>query len=159
VFKRTLCAANPRSRKATISSFFKSLALRFSFSVCCRTCLRVLFREGRLVVLRVASVTLYDAGDADIFSFVEGECSKQTRMWRANGEWRFFVVVSKKTCLKKTLLVLPDVVFCASFAFFTRFVFSLFALFYTACGCLKKMFTTSLHLLSLTKHRPKDAKP
>ena len=69
--KRTLCAANPRSRKATISSFFKSLALRFSFSVCCRTCLRVLFREG-LVVLRVASVTLYDAGDADIFS-VEGE--------------------------------------------------------------------------------------
>jgi len=121
--------------------------------------LRVLFREGRLVVLRVASVTLYDAGDADIFSFVEGECSKQTRMWRANGEWRFFVVVSKKTCLKKTLLVLPDVVFCASFAFFTRFVFSLFALFYTACGCLKKMFTTSLHLLSLTKHRPKDAKP
>ena len=72
VFKRTLCVANPRSRKATISSFFKSLALRFSFSVCCRTCLRVLFREG-LVVLRVASVTLYDAGDADIFS-VEGEC-------------------------------------------------------------------------------------
>ena len=70
--KRTLCASNPRSRKATISSFFRSLALRFSFSVCCRTCLRVLFREG-LVVLRVASVTLYDAGDADIFS-VEGEC-------------------------------------------------------------------------------------
>ena len=66
--KRTLCAANPRSRKATISSFFKSLALlRFSFSVCCRTCLRLLFREG-LVVLRVASVTLYDAGDADILS-------------------------------------------------------------------------------------------
>ena len=91
--KRTLCAANPRSRKATISSFFKSLALRFSFSVCCRTCLRVLFREGFLVVLRVASVTLYDAGDADIFS-VEGECSKQTR-GRANGEMALFWCLEK----------------------------------------------------------------
>ena len=80
--KLTLCAANPRSRKATISSFFKSLALRFSFSVCCRTCLffRLLLRFGELVVLRVASVTLYEAGDADIL----GECVIFTR-GRANG--------------------------------------------------------------------------
>ena len=75
--KLTLCAANPRSRKATISSFFKSLALRFSFSVCRRTCLffRLLLRFGELVVLRVASVTLYEAGDADIL----GECSSSLR--------------------------------------------------------------------------------
>ena len=73
--KLTLCAANPRSRKATISSFFKSLALRFSFSVCCRTCLffRLLLRFGELVLLRVASVTLYEAGDADIL----GECASR----------------------------------------------------------------------------------
>ena len=84
--KRTLCAANPRSRKATISSFFKSLALRFSFSVCCRTCLRVLFREGGLVVLRVASVTLYDAGDADILSPRGGMFfTRGGRANRANG--------------------------------------------------------------------------
>ena len=84
--KRTLCAANPRSRKATISSFFKSLALRFSFSVRCRTCLRVLFREG-LVVLRVAfSVTLYDAGDADILSPRGGMFfTRGGRANRANG--------------------------------------------------------------------------
>jgi hypothetical protein len=131
--KRTLCAANPRSRKATISSFFKSLALRFSFSVCCRTCLRVLFREG-LVVLRVASVTLYDAGDADIFSLsVEGECSKRTSEWR----------VALFCCLEKvkTLLVLPDVVFALLLLFFTLVSCSLlFALLHKkACGCLKKM--------------------
>ena len=129
--KRTLCAANPRSRKATISSFFKSLALRFSFSVCCRTCLRVLFREG-LVVLRVASVTLYDAGAADIFS-VEGECSKQTRGGERMARWRFFVVS------KKLFWCCRTVCFCASFAFFTRFVPFVCTLLHGPCGCLKKM--------------------
>jgi hypothetical protein len=127
VKKRTLCAANPRSRKATISSFFKSLALRFSFSVCCRTCLRVLFREG-LVVLRVAfSVTLYDAGDADIFSrcgggMFETHAKGESEFWRV----ALFRRVSKKQklfrCCRRLFL-------SASFAFFTlRFVFSLFAL-------------------------------
>lgn len=133
-----MCAANPRSRKATISSFFKSLALRFSFSVCCRTCLRVLFREGGLVVLRVASVTLYDAGDADIFSLsVEGECSKHKRergeRILASGAFS----VSRKS--KNSSGVAGDC-FCASFAFFELVSFSLCLLFYTkACGCLKKM--------------------
>jgi len=107
VKKRTLCAANPRSRKATISSFFKSLALRFSFSVCCRTCLRVLFREG-LVVLRVASVTLYDAGDADIFSLCGGGMFETN----AKGESEFWRVALFR-CLEKakTLPVLPETVF------------------------------------------------
>jgi len=102
-----LCAANPRSRKATISSFFKSLALRFSFSVCCRTCLRVLFREG-LVVLRVASVTLYDAGDADIFSLCGGGMFETN----AKGESEFWRVALFR-CLEKvkTLPVLPETVF------------------------------------------------
>mgnify|MGYP003319857833 CR=1 FL=1 len=118
--KRTLCAANPRSRKATISSFFKSLALRFSFSVCCRTCLRVLFREG-LVVLRVASVTLYDAGDADIFS-VEGEGSKHTR-GRANGAF-LSRKVSKNSCVFWC---------CAFFAFFI--VSCLWLSFLVSCYC------------------------
>ena len=134
MFKRTLCAANPRSRKATISSFFKSLALRFSFSVCCRTCLRVLFREG-LVVLRVASVTLYDAGDADIFSLCGGGMFETNAVWES--EWR----VALFRCLEKakTLLVLPETVF-ALLLLFLLVSFSLCLLFYTkACGCLKKM--------------------
>lgn len=143
--KRTLCAANPRSRKATISSFFKSLALRFSFSVCCRTCLRVLFREG-LVVLRVASVTLYDAGDADIFS-VEGECSKQTR-GRANGEMALFCCLEKVS--QKNSSGVAGHCFCASFAFFTRFVLFVFALLHGLRMFEKNAFTTSLHLLSLS---------
>ena len=122
VKKRTLCAANPRSRKATISSFFKSLALRFSFSVCCRTCLRVLFREG-LVVLRVASVTLYDAGDADIFSL---------SLWRGNvrneRERGERILASGAFSVSRKSKNSSGRCFCASFAFFTRFVFSLFAL-------------------------------
>ena len=125
--KRTLCAANPRSRKATISSFFKSLALRFSFSVCCRTCLRVLFREG-LVVLRVASVTLYDAGDADIFS-VEGECSKQTR-GRANGEMALFCCLEKVS--QKNSSGVAGLRVFALLLLFLLVSCHLFALFYTA---------------------------
>ena len=80
-------------------------------------------------------------------------------------EWRvaLFCCCLEKNVSKKTLLVLPDVVFCASFAFFTRFVFSLFALFYTACGCLKKMHlrrrVSSTFLLSLTKHHQKMPNP
>ena len=134
--KRTLCAANPRSRKATISSFFKSLALRFSFSVCCRTCLRVLFREG-LVVLRVASVTLYDAGDADIFS-VEGECSKQTR-GRANGEMALLCCLEKVS--QKNSSGVCCRLFLRFFCFFSFSVRALCLLFYkpASCGCLKKM--------------------
>ena len=138
-----MCAANPRSRKATISSFFKSLALRFSFSVCCRTCLRVLFREG-LVVLRVASVTLYDAGDADIFS-VEGECSKQTRGGERLARWRFFVVS------KKLFWVLPDCVFLRFFCFFYSFRALCLHSFTRPLRMFEKnAFTTSLHLLSLS---------
>ena len=122
---------------------FKSLALRFSFSVCCRTCLRVLFREGGLVVLRVASVTLYDAGDADIFSLCERGGMFETH---AKGGERIlasgaFSVSRKSKCLKKTLLVCVAGCFCASFAFFSFSVRALCLLFYkpASCGCLKKM--------------------
>ena len=121
--KRTLCAANPRSRKATISSFFKSLALRFSFSVCCRTCLRVLFREG-LVVLRVAfSVTLYDAGDADIFSLCGGgmfetHAKGESEFWRV----ALFRRVSKKQKLFRCCRRLFLRFFCFFYSLF-RFLF------------------------------------
>ena len=122
-----MCAANPRSRKATISSFFKSLALRFSFSVCCRTCLRVLFREG-LVVLRVASVTLYDAGDADIFSLCGGGMFETN----AKGESEFWRVALFR-CLEKTktLLVLPETVF----ALLLLFLLNVFCLRSTCRRC------------------------
>ena len=111
MFKRTLCAANPRSRKATISSFFKSLALRFSFSVCCRTCLRLLLREG-LVVLKVASVTLYEAGDADILS-------RGGMFFTTRGGERMALFCSEK-CLKNSLCSSC----CAFFAFFIVSCFS-----------------------------------
>jgi len=70
--------------------------------------LRVLFREG-LVVLRVASVTLYDAGDADIFSLCERGGMFETN---AKGESEFWRVALFR-CLEKakTLPVLPETVF------------------------------------------------
>jgi len=116
--KLTLCAANPRSRKATISSFFKSLALRFSFSVCCRTCLffRLLLRFGELVVLRVASVTLYEAGDADIL----GECSSSLR---GSAHGAFF---KRKKCQKLfRVFLLSFFCFCSRLLFSSSDVFVL----------------------------------
>jgi len=152
VKKRTLCAANPRSRKATISSFFKSLALRFSFSVCCRTCLRVLFREGGLVVLRVASVTLYDAGDADIFSLCERGGMFETHAKGESEFWRvaLFRCLEKVSVSKKLFWCVLPAVFALLLLFFLFGSCSLFALLQT--GLLrvfeKNAFNTCLHIIS-----------
>lgn len=143
-----MCAANPRSRKATISSFFKSLALRFSFSVCCRTCLRLLLREG-LVVLKVASVTLYEAGDADILS-------RGGMFFTTRGGERMALFCSEK-CLKNSLCSSC----CAFFAFFYRFLFfesdvCVCSFTWPADICCFVRKNALNHLLILT-HRPKDA--
>lgn len=81
---------------------------------------------------------------------VEGECSKRTRKGRANfGEWRFFGVSKKQKlfwCCRR--------LFLRFFCFTQCFVFSLFALLHKGLRMFEKnaFYTTSLHLLSLTKN-------
>jgi hypothetical protein len=114
--------------------------------------LRVLFREGGLVVLRVASVTLYDAGDADIFSLCERGGMFETHAKGESEFWRvaLFRCLEKVSVSKKLFWCVLPAVFALLLLFFLFGSCSLFALLQT--GLLrvfeKNAFNTCLHIIS-----------